>query len=259
MNNTPINQSIAKAFALLEHFTEEHPEWGVRELAKELGANPSTTFRIMSTLESLGVLRQDAVTERYSLSLKLFELGHRVPLQKALVSRTHPVLATVAEEITETVHLGILRDAQVFMIDKVESKNGLKLNSQIGTYSPIHCSGLGKILLAHQAENQQAELLAGAALKPYTPHTLTNPDQIINELAKVKSQGFALDREEKELGLICLAVPVFNTKGDLIAALSAAGPANRFREAALPDYVDTLQRGAKRMQERIGSFDLAIF
>ena len=257
--NPPFNQSIAKAFSLLNYFTTDHPDWGVRELAKELGANQSTTYRIMATLESLGVLKKDPVTDRYSLGLKLFELGHRVPIQEALISRIHPVLSSVAEEITETVHLGILREEKVFMIDKVESKNGLKLNSQIGTYSPVHCTGLGKVLLAFQPALGQNEFLRNTQFTPFTNKTITDLKEFEKALKAIRVKGYAIDREEKELGLICVAVPVFNTNNELIAALSAAGPANRFREEALEEYVQTLQSGAKRMQERIGSFDLAIF
>lgn len=258
-DNTPLNQSIAKAFSLLDHFTTEQPEWGVRELAKKMEANQSTTYRIMATLESLGVLRKDQHTERYRLGLKLFELGHRVPLQQALVSHSHPVLEAVAEEITETVHLGILRADQVFMIDKVESKNGLKLNSKIGTFSPLHCTGLGKVLLAYQVPTIQEKFFRQNELEAHTPNTINNRKLLRSALAVVRRQGFAIDREEKELGLICVAVPVFNSNGDLIAALSAAGPANRFREEALNDYVAILRTGAQRIQEQIGTFDLAIF
>ena len=155
------NNSILKAFDLLEFFTLEKPEWGVRELALAMGANKSTVYRLLTTLERLDVLRQDPISERYSLGLKLFELGNRVPLQQAFLSQTHPVLTQVAEEITETVHLGILKQGQVFMVDKVESHKGLKLSSVIGGYSPLYCTGLGQNSCWHYAPalQQQKQLI----------------------------------------------------------------------------------------------------
>ena len=114
-----LNHSVAKAFGLLEYFTDDKPEWGVRELAVELGANASTTYRLMATLENLGALKKNPISDKYSLGLKLFELGNRVEIQRVFVKHTHPELERVAKEITETVHLGILRKHQVFMVDKI--------------------------------------------------------------------------------------------------------------------------------------------
>lgn len=252
--STAFNNSLIKAFGLLEHFSEEKPEWGVRELAQAMDANKSTVYRLLATLESLGVLRQDASTEKYSLGLKLFELGNRVPLQKAFVSQTHPELIRVAEEITETVHLGILKNEQVFMIDKVESHKGLKLNSVIGGYSPIHCTGLGKVLLAHQSSTTRRRILEQLELQAFTATTITVKRELTRQLDQIAAAGYALDREEWEMGLICLAVPVFNQSGALVAALSAAGPASRFRETGIEGYVQILRAGADRIRQKIGAF-----
>ncbi len=251
-----LNHSVIKAFDLLDHFTSNRPSWGVRELAQHTGQNKSTIYRMLATLETLGVLRKETLTERYTLGLKLFELGHRVQLQQALIHQTHPALLEVAENISETVHLGILRSGKVFMIDKVESPKGLKLNSTIGTYSPVHCTGLGKVLLAHQPAERQKALLTSIDLQGYTPHTLTKKRELSASLVEIRERGYALDREELELGLICVAVPVFNQQDELVAALSAAGPANRFREHALDDYLEILQEGAASIRNRIGNFSL---
>ena len=251
-----LNHSVVKAFDLLDHFTLHHPTWGVRELAQYTGQNKSTIYRMLATLESLGVLRKEQRTDRYTLGLKLFELGHRVQIQQALVHQTHPALQQVAANIAETVHLGILRSGSVFMVDKVESPKGLKLTSTVGAYSPLHCTSLGKILLAYQPVEVRKSLLSRLELLPHTPNTITRKRALQTHLSEVREQAFALDREELELGLICVAVPVFNQANELVAALSAAGPANRFREQALGDYVGILQEGAAAIQSRIGGFSL---
>ena len=249
-----LNNSVAKAFHLLEHFTLAKAEWGVTELSQKIGANKSTTYRLMATLESLGALRKNPITEKYSLGLKLFELGNRVDIQSALVSQTHPELEKVASEIIETVHLGILKNDQVLMVDKVESSKGLQLNSMIGTCSPAYCTSLGKVLLAFQEFPVQAQICSSLDLVPRTEFTLTQIDQLRSELKRIKARGFAIDRQEMELGLICVGVPVFNQKGQIVAALSAAGPANRFKEEAVQDYVAILQKGAIAIQNKIGNY-----
>lgn len=251
-----LNNSIAKAFHLLDYFDNSRPEWGVRELAKETGANKSTTYRMLATLESLGVLRKDEASDKYSLGLKLFELGNRVSIQRAFVSQTHPVLENVAAEITETVHLGILKNNQVFMVDKIESPKGLKLSSVVGTFSPAYCSGLGKVLLAYMHPSDLKSTLDLINLKSNTQFTITKKAILKKELEKIIENGYAIDRQELELGLICVAVPVFNQSNQVVAALSAAGPAIRFEEEKVEAYVKTLQKGANAIRQKIGDFQL---
>ena len=127
-----LKSSVLKTFAILENFTSEKAAWGVTELAKSIGANKSTVYRFLSDLESLDVLYKDPVTDKYSLGLKLFELGSRVSINEAFIDKVHPVIEHVANEITETVHLAVLKDKQVFYVDKVESPLGLKISSHIG-------------------------------------------------------------------------------------------------------------------------------
>lgn len=253
-NRKTFNHSIAKAFQLLDHFTPDKPEWGVRELAQALGANKSTTYRLMATLESLGALKKSKETEKYSLGLKLFELGNRVDIYSAFVSHTHPELEQVALDITETVHLGILQKNQVLMVDKVESPKGLKLNSVVGRHNPAYCTGTGKVLLAHLPAPELDALLNTIDLIPFTEHTITEIVILKDELRRIKDRGYAIDRQELEVGLICVAVPVFNQNQQVIAALSAAGPSIRFREEALHEYVAILQKGAIAIQKKIGNF-----
>ena len=253
-NTKFLNHSVAKAFAILEHFTPEKPAWGVRELAIVLKANKSTTYRLLATLEELNVLRQDPITEKYSLGLKLFELGNRVNIQDAFVRQTHPELEKVAEAISETVHLAILKEGRVFMVDKVEGTKGLKLNSRIGTTSPAYCTGLGKTLLAHLPTVELNRVLKNIKLEAKTEYTIRNKTDLRHALQEIKEKTYAIDREELELGLICVSVPVYNQQEQVVAALSAAGPANRFREEALQDYLSILQKGAKAIQAKIGNF-----
>lgn len=249
-----LNNSVTKAFTLLELFTPDKPEWGVRELALELRANKSTTYRLMATLENLKVLRKNPVSEKYSLGLKLFELGNRVDIQSAFISQTHPELEKVGAEITETVHLGILQGHQILMVDKMERSGGLRLDSRIGALSPAYCTGLGKILLAYLNPLKLESILQDITLNANTPFSITKKSVLRKQLEQIAILGYAIDREEWEIGLICVAVPIFNQQQQVVAALSAAGPANRFREEAIGEYVAILQKGATAIQQKIGNF-----
>jgi IclR family KDG regulon transcriptional repressor len=252
------NGSIQKAFAILEHFTMEKPEWGVTELAKAVGSNKSTTYRMLATLEQLGAIRQNSDSDKYSLGLKLFELGNRVKLHASFVKQTHSELEKVAENIRETVHLAILKNNQVFYIDKAESPQGLAMSTNIGTYRMAHATSLGKVLLAF-LPNSSLEvivdnLLINNSLTKITINTLTEKSTLIAALQKIKNQGFAIDREEFEIGLNCVAVPVFNQNNEIVASLSASGPANRFEEAEIEKYVGILKNGADAIRMKIGNF-----
>lgn len=253
-----LKSSVKKTFTILEHFTQEKPSWGITELAKHMGSNKSTIYRFLSDMASMGILEQDPDTEKYSLGLKLFELGNRVRLQDAFVANTHPELIKVSKNITETVFIATLKNNQVFYVDKVESPQGLKISSHIGTYNHLHATSLGKVLLAYLQPDPQLNILKelelSGKLAPITTNTHTEVSEFVAELTKIKEQGFALDREELEIGLICVAVPVFNQRNECVASLSASGPANRFQEEKVEDYVAILKAGADAIREKIGGF-----
>lgn len=253
-----LKSSVQKTFAILEHFTPQKPEWGVTELADAIGSNKSTVYRFLSDLDKLGIAYKHPVTDKYSLGLKLFELGSRVQLKSAFVDKTHPQLIHVAQQITETVHIAVLKNLQVFHVDKVESPQGLKLSSHIGSYGPTHSTALGKILLAFlpvkEQEKAVSKIMKEQKPKAFTKNTITTYHAFKRELSDVKEKGYALDREESELGLICVGIPIYNQNDEVVASLSASGPASRFEEEKLITYIDILEEGAHAIQQNIGFF-----
>ena len=253
-----LKSSVHKTFALLEYFTVKKPEWGVTELAEAAGSNKSTIYRFLADLTKLGILYKHPETEKYSLGLKLFELGNRVQLKSAFVDKTHPALVEVASSITETVHIAVLKNQQVFYVDKVESPQGLKISSHIGSYNPAYATALGKVLLAFLSENRKEQTIQAIMEEQqptaFTKNTITKHKALLLELNKIQKNGFAIDREEFELGLICVAVPIFNQNREVVASLSASGPANRFEEKNVSNYVAILKKGADAIQNEIGYF-----
>lgn len=254
-----LKSSVDKTFAILEYFTVQQAEWTITELAKELDANKSTVYRFLSDMEKRGVMYQDPDSGKYGLGLKLFELGNRVQIHSAFIDKTHPILEKVAQNITETVHIAVLKESQVYYVDKVESPQGLRINTTIGSYNPLHATSLGKVLLAFSALAYKEFIEVGLLkknLNALTANTITAHNKLEEELHKIKKQGFAVDYEEFEIGLICVAVPIFNQQNEIVASLSAAGPANRFKINELKNYVKTLKLGANEIQKSIGNFKL---
>ena len=245
-NAKNLNQSIIKAFTLLNAFTSDKKEWGVRELAIKSGYNKSTTYRLLSTLVSLNVVQQND-NEKYSLGSKLFELGNRVSLYQSLINATKIPIRDIAINIQETVLFGVLKDHQVFYINKAESIQGLKISTTVGSYQPIHATAIGKVLLAFSSETKKESLLNSITFNSYTKNTITNKKELLIHLNKTKKQGYALDLEEFELGLICIAIPIFNKNHKLIGSISASGPSSRFELKNVKNYISILKNGASKI------------
>ncbi|MGY8952707.1 MAG: IclR family transcriptional regulator [Flavobacteriales bacterium] len=256
-----LTSSVDKTFAILEYFTVKKPEWSITELTEAIDSNKSTVHRFLNDMKKWGVIYQNPNTGRYSLGFKLFELGNRVEIQSAFVDKTHPILVEVAKKITETVHIAILKNNQTYYVDKVESPQGLRLNTSIGTYYPAYATSLGKVLLAHNYlnyEDLKSQEPFNSKLQSYTDNTITDSKKLAVELEKIRNQNYAIDYEEFEIGLICVGVPVFNQEGQIVASLSAAGPANRFKENELNNYVKILQEGAAAIQKEIKDFKFQV-
>ncbi|MFD2566257.1 IclR family transcriptional regulator [Pseudotenacibaculum haliotis] len=245
-----LNQSIIKAFTLLDAFTPDKKEWGVRELANKTGYNKSTTYRLLSTLVSLHIVYQNK-NDKYSLGSKLFELGNRVSLYESLASISNEPIKNIALNIEETVLLGVLKESQVLYINKADSLNGLKISTSIGSYQPTHATATGKLLMAHASMSELQSYLKNNRFQSFTKNTITESKALLNELQTIKKQGYSLDLEEFELGLICIAIPVFNKKGEVIAGVSASGPSSRFKMENVEKYISILQKGVSRIEQSL--------
>jgi len=249
-----LNLSVIKAFKLLEAFTSGQQEWGVRELAKEAGYNKTTTYRLLSTLETLGAVQKNKA-DKYILGLKLFELGNLVSIHKSLRYISRVPLEQIAKEINETIHFGVLNDNKVLYLNKAESLQGLKVSTQIGSYQSAYCSAIGKVLLAYLPEDALKNYFEEEPLSSYTVNTITSEKVLRCELEKVREEGYALDMEELELGLICIAIPVFNRQNKIVASISASGPSSRFKTENVSAYLDILLKGSREIEAKLNDYN----
>lgn len=249
-----LNQSIIKAFKLLDAFTNDKKEWGVRELANKIGYNKSTTYRLLNTLSSLNVVHQKS-NEKYSLGSKLFELGNRGSLYQSVKQMTNIPIKNTALAIEETVLLGILKEDKVFYLNKADSLNGLKINTSVGSYQPLHATATGKLLLAFLPTIEQSTLINKLELHALTNKTIVDNSKLKHELLAIKEQGYALDIEEFELGLVSIAIPIYNKDNKVIACISASGPLSRFRMENVTNYCSVLQQGVEIIQKNLLHFE----
>lgn len=242
-----LNTSVEKAFNILDCFTADITELGVTEIALLMDTNKSAVYRMLATMEALNVIQQNPENGKYRLGLKLFELGQKVAINKNFIAKARPHMEDLVQRAGETAHLAIYQNQKVYFLDKVVGRHDLQINSQIGTEKPIYCTGLGKIMLAF-AEPDYVRVIKNLHIEAVTKNTITNKQQLIAEIEQIKQQGFALDMEENEIGLICVAVPVFNNQGKFIAAISTSGPSARFNEDEIQTYTGDLKQTAEQLK-----------
>lgn len=237
-------QSVARAVSILEHLAAHRSGDGLTSISRGVQLSKSTTHSLISTMEQLGYVQQDQTTGRYSLGLKLFELGQAMHASMDLRTIAMPYLHALAKKYEETVHLAVLSKGEVVYIDKVDSPRSIRITSQIGGRNPAHCTGVGKILLAGLPEAEIGKAIGGRKLQKFTPNTIADLDKLRLHLEKVRADGYAQDEEEIELGLSCVAAPIKNHRGAVIAAISLSGPTGRManngtRAELIADVTDT--------------------
>jgi IclR family KDG regulon transcriptional repressor len=252
---TNLVQSIERAALILDTLGQKPQGASLRDLSAEVALPKGTTHRLLSTLVYFGYARQDLTTRDYLLGFRLVELGNRLLNQLDLRTEAKPLLAELGRRAKETVHLVILDQNEVLYIDKVESDEnpgGLRMASRIGSRTQAHSCAVGKVLLADLSDDQLDEYIKQQGLPKLTERTLTDPAQLKEHLEVVRTQGYAVDDEENEQGIRCVAAPIRNESGRVIAATSISGPAiritrERIRDTLQRDIMETAASISKRL------------
>jgi IclR family KDG regulon transcriptional repressor len=230
---------------ILELF-EYESQLGVREISRRAGISRSAAQRLVARLAQRGFLWQDPDTRQYRLGLRLLELGGLVLTHSEVLSVAEPLLRALVRANGETVHLAWLDDLQVLCLAKLESSQSIRMRSRVGRFSPLYCTSAGKAVLAFQSQEAVEQVIA-RGLRRYGPNTIVDPDELRRQLAKIRVQGFALDTEELEVGLNCVAAPLRDDSGTVFAAVSIAGPAQRMPARRMRELVGSLQETVERI------------
>jgi len=217
---------LERAFCLLEVLGSDSASVGLAELARRAGLPKATAYRLANQLVELHVLERAG--QEYQLGLKLFELGNSVTRQRELREAALPFMEDLYEATHETIHLGVLDNVEVLYVEKIAGRRACSVPTTLGTRKPLHCTGLGKAILAFSSP-QLLEAVIQNGLLRRTRYTITNPHRLQLELARAAETGAAYDREEYELGITCVGSPLLNRAGRAWAAISVTGPTTRFR------------------------------
>jgi IclR family KDG regulon transcriptional repressor len=245
-------QSVERAISILRSFSLEKPERGVTELSRELGLHKSTVSRLMITLERGGLLARNPETERYRLGVDLIGMAAQVASYMDVREVARPVLRQLAEACQETVNLSVLDLDQVVNLDQfVPAERQVKNLGRVGRRMHAHSTAAGKVLLACLSPKDLQRILANG-LKPYTPYTITDAQQLRRALAQVRQQGYAVAQEELEKGLNVVAAPIYDHTGQAVASISVAGPAYRITPERFPELAVRVTATAGEISQRLG-------
>jgi DNA-binding IclR family transcriptional regulator len=245
-------QVVDRVVDILETFTRLGPELGVTDISRALDLKKATAHRLLSSLRRRGIVAQDPVTRRYRLGMKLWELGSMATSSVDWADRVKPYLQQLTDRTGETTHLAVLSDGQVLYVDKVESARSLRMPSQVGRRLPVHCTGVGKALIAYLPEEVLRALLGRRELARFTPNTITELPKLEEELARVRERGYTIDDEEIEEGLVCIAAPVRDHTAHVVAAVSIAGPSSRLRPDRIAEQAREVLEAANGMSAALG-------
>jgi len=243
---------LDKSLFILETLLQHSSSMSIMEISKKLKIYPSTIHRVLNTLKYRGYVEQCPVNQKYRLGLKLVELGMARYHQIDMVKEAHPFLKKLVDQCNETVHLGILDQEEVLYIAKEDCPRTIRMVSQVGRRAPLHSTALGKILLAYLPEKEKEKIIAHKNLSCFTEHTITEKKELEKELEQVKKQGFALDREENEKEIYCIAAPIRDYKGEVIAALSISSPSYRVNTKQQKDLKKFLLQISMKISIRLG-------
>lgn len=222
------------------------------EVASALGESPATVYRVLTTFQGRGFVDFDDQNQTWHIGAAAFLTGSRFLRRSSLVERARPIMRDLMEATGETANLGIERDGKVLFLGQVETHATIRAFFPPGTVSAMHASGIGKALLSRMDDTRQRRILAAGKLEQFTPHTLTDPDAMIADLRAAKARGYAIDGEERNLGMRCIAAPVYNVFGEVVAGISVSGPTSRITEEMIADLAQPVMDAAARLTLAIG-------
>lgn len=245
-------KSVDKAFLLLDIVGDYPDGISLTELATQVAMYKSTVHRLLSTMLRRGYIEQDSHAGKYKLGYRVLDLGMRLLSSIDLRKEAEEPLRVLAEESNEIVHLALLDRGEIVYIDKRESNNSTRMHSRIGKRVPVHTTSLGKVILAYLPQHETEEIIERSGMPMLTEHTIV--DRLIweSELRKTRECGYAFDLEENEIGVCCIAAPIFDNEGKVVAACSVSGPSNRMTQDCLTALIPSVKECAARISKRLG-------
>lgn len=238
-------QSLARGLAILDILSQSQGGTSITELAEILRVDKGSASRLMSTLAKHGYSERDPLTRRYFLGPQVIRLSGSLLTRMTLRETTRPFLGQLMQRTGECAHLAILAQGKTLYIDQAESPATLRVNVQVGQMAPLHCTALGKVLLAFG----NGEL--PDRLERFTPRTITEQEALRHHLETVRQQGYAVDNEEYDACVCCIAVPVYDYRNKVVGAIGISGPATRLSPEKVPELIATVVEIGKALSSRM--------
>ncbi len=251
------SQTIEKTMLLLETLALRK-SCRAADITEALGIHRSTAYRMLKSLVQLGYVLHHGESGRYSLSRKIESLADPGAGWGWLKSLADPVLKEVYDRVNETMHLAVLQNNEISYLSKWESSRSLRVvvQSQAGGHAPLYCTGLGKILLAGQEREERERIVDEIEFVPFTPHTIRSAEELNRELKMVGEELVSFDNEEHEEGVSCIAVPLLDKEGEIIAAISITVPTLRFTRVRRSELLSLMKQTGTRISEMIDAMQL---
>lgn len=250
-------QSVERSLMILEEMAANREPMTLKEIAQACGLKLSTAHRLLATLIMKGFACQDVYTGQYRLGIKAFQIGSAALYSLDMKHVVRPHMHWLVGESQETANLCVLgrtnHNTELICIDQVESPRMMRSFANIGSRMPVHCTGSGKILLAQLETADLETQVKVLALERFTEKTITDPARLLADLKSIKLAGFAVDNEETEIGVLCIAVPIRNHENQVVAAISVSGPVSRM--LPFEKQLGLLKEAAARISAELGSQD----
>jgi DNA-binding IclR family transcriptional regulator len=247
----PMLESAGRVLKLLELFGPGERDLSLGQISERMALPKSSVHRLLETLMEHEFIERDPITRRYRLGLRVFEIGSVAIHERGLHGAAHPIVEQVALETRETCHLAVLSGTDAVYVYKIDGAASIIMSSRVGGRAPCHCTSIGKVLIAWSGDDILKRVVS-AGLRPYTANTITNLKRLGTELDKVRRKGHALDIEEFEKGLRCIAAPVRDQGGNVVAALGIAGPAARLTTDRLRSLAPAVMSAADVVSRNLG-------
>ena len=246
----PSVSAAVRAMVVLDRLSRQRSV-GLEELSRQVQLAKPTVYRFLLTLQELGYARR-VEGDQWAITLKLFNVGSRALDHLDLHSAARPVAEQLADDLGETVHMGVLEGDSAVYVLKIESRHTIRMFSRVGRRIPLYCTAIGKVLLAFAREDERDSALKGVRQLAFTKRTLTTRAALYAELGRIREQGYALDDEEHEDGIHCIGAPIFDHTGAVVATLSVSWPSFRYERGEEGAKVDKVKAAAARVSAFLG-------
>ena len=245
-------QSVERALIIMETLAKSQDGLTITEISNKIDLHKSTVHRLLGTLIKMGYVAQNKNSSTYDITLKLFEMGYDKVQKADVLALAKPYIKELMTISKETIHLVLREKAEIIYIDKVESKNTIRMYSSIGRRSPVYCTSVGKAMLAYLDGEEVREIWEMSDIQKLTEYTITDYDQMLAELEEIRTQGYAVDEQENELGIRCIGAPIFDHNEEVVAAISISGPALRVTKERIKELGEAVKQYSLYISRELG-------